>query len=159
MGYVDNMKIDGYEFSTGFSNLASITNEKSFISGNKCLKINVPTGGTYLTIKSEDMICKAGDKILSNFFWYTETSSIRKLGRMTIKTNFYDKDGNLINYPIPQMDAGVIANNSTNNEWNRPFYMEQVVAPKGSVKCKTTYTINPVEECTLYLSEFYSLIY
>ena len=155
----DNMKIDGYEFSTGFSNLASITNEKSYISGNKCLKINVPTNGTYLTIKSEDMKCKAGNKILSNFFWYCETSSTRKLGRMTIKTNFYDKDDNLITYPIPQMDAGVIANNSTNNEWNRPFYMEQVVAPKGAVKCKTTYTINPVEECTLYLSEFYSLIY
>lgn len=155
----DNMKIDGYEFSTGFSNLASITDEKSFISGNKCLKVNVPTGGTYVTIKSEDMICKAGDKILSNFFWYTETSSSGKLGRMTIKTNFYDKDGNLITYPIPVMDAGSIAIHSTNNEWNRPFYMEQVVAPKGSVKCKTTYIINPVEECTLYLSEFYSLIY
>ena len=155
----DNMKIDGYEFSTGFSNLATITDEKSFISGNKCLKVNVPTGGTYITIKSEDMICKAGDKILSNFFWYTETSSSRKLGRMTIKTNFYDKDGNLLTYPIPVMDPGSIANYSTNNEWNRLFYMEQVVAPKGTVKCKTTYTINPVEECTLYLSEFYSLIY
>lgn len=155
----NGMTIDGYTFGDGnFTGRAEITDEKFFKDG-KSLKIAVPAGGQWCTLSSEEFECKPGDKILNNFYWFTETSGTKKLGRMSIETYFYDKDGNTLAYPATKIDAGTIFNSSTNNEWNRLKQMEYVVAPQNSKKCKIAYIINPVDECTLYLTEFYTSIY
>ena len=53
------------------------------------------------------------------------------------------------------MDGGTVMGNSTNNEWNRLMYMEDVVAPRHTAKCVLVYDINATTECELYLSEFF----
>ena len=155
----NGMVIEGYTFESGdFTGRAMITDEKFFKNG-KSLKLTVPAGGQWCKIFSEEFECKPGDKILNNFYWFTETSGTKKLGRMSIETYFYDKDGNTLTYPATKIDGGTILNSSTNNEWNRFKQMEYVVAPQNSKKCKIAYIINPVDECTLYLTEFYTSIY
>lgn len=155
----NGMTIDGYTFESGnFTGRAEITDEKFFKDG-KSLKITVPAGGQWCRFYSEEFECKPGDKILNNFYWFTETSNPRKLGMMSIVTYFYDKDGNELAYPATKIDGGNILNSSTNNEWNRLKQMECIVAPQNSRKCKVAYVVNPLDECALYLTEFYTSIY
>ena len=151
----DNDKIEGYTFGTGVTGRCSIVTEEVVFDNTRSLKFTVPSNGLWTQIKSEEFECKAGDRILANVYWFLKTNHQGKYARITIKACFYDKDGIELAYPAEPMDAGTIMNNSTNNEWNRLMYMEDVVAPKNTAKCKLVYTINPTVECELYLSEFF----
>ena len=152
----DNMVVDGYKFSGGWSGKATIS-EKYFKSG-KSIELKVPSGGTWLTIESEEIPCVSGNRIINNFYWFTN-ANFPNSGRVNIKTTFYDKNDKTLTYPTTNLDIGTTSATSTNNEWNRLKQMEQIIVPANAVKYKCTYTINPSNECTFYLTEFYSACY
>ena len=151
----DNQQIEGYTFGTGITGKCIITGEEVVFDNTRSLKLTVPSEGLWTQIKSEEFECKGGDRILANMYWFLKTKQTGKFVRNTIKAYFYDKDGNVLPYPSEPMDGGTVMGNSTNNEWNRLMYMEDVVAPKNTAKCVLLYDINATTECELYLSEFF----
>ena len=153
-------RYSGYIFDPNFNGKTTVTNSKSYGSSDRSLKIAIPSSGFWGTIKSEEFSCKTGDRIINLLRWYAETSSAStNTGRIIVKSSFYDKDGALIDYPSTTQDYGSIAASSTNNEWNRPWLSEFVIAPAKAVKFVVVYTINPTVECNLYLGGFYTTIY
>lgn len=152
----DNQTINGYTFSTNISGKTSITDER-YLHQGKSIKYNIPTGGAYFEITSEEYNVIPFKK-LSNLLYYYYQGSANKGIRLSMKTTFYDKDNNILPYPTNSIDAGVNYINSTANEWNRPFQFEQCIIPANAVKAKTKYIINPVTDGLLYLTNFYRTI-
>lgn len=152
----DNQTINGYTFYTNISGKTSITDER-YLHQGKSIKYNIPTDGAYFEITSEEYNVIPFKK-LSNLLYYYYQGSANKGIRLSMKTTFYDKDNNILPYPTNSIDAGVNYNNSTANEWNRPYQFEQCIIPANAVKAKTKYIINPTTEGLLYLTNFYRTI-
>ncbi len=149
----------GYTFeSDNINGKTTVTDELIFKDG-KSLKIVVPEGGLWTVISSEKFACRAGENILNNYFWYIQTDLTDRIGHMSIETRFFDKNGNRVTYPTTKVDPGTELNASTNNEWNRLKNMERVIVPKNAVEFQVVYIINPIKQCTLYLTEFYTYVY
>lgn len=155
----DNQVIDGYTFSTGVTGKASITEEKILNDSGKSLKLVVPSGGLYITIKSEEIDCVLGQILVNSVKWFFADATGHAM-RFNSYITFYDKDGNTIsNSTANTNQADENFNNSRCEVWSSPKQLEFKIIPPRAVKYVITYVINPVKAGNLYITDFYSCAY